>query len=169
MRKILEVEGCSQYSTDVDEKYRSSACGPTTAYVMMNHLFGKQLVNKSVNDFYRMLGGTKIGLFKWRFKLNMRRYLGSGWVVEDCTVQQAIAEIDAGRPVAVKFDKYFSLKFREKPLYAYHWVPMIGYDTSAELKLFIHDNGGRNRDSRIRSFYYEDQKSVLSFVRIAPR
>ncbi|MBS7345103.1 MAG: C39 family peptidase [Caryophanon sp.] len=169
MKKIIPLEGCSQYGDDVNEAYKASACGPTTAYVMMNHLFGKQLINKSINEFYDMLGGTKIGLFKWRFIRNMRRYLGPDWIVKNCTIEEALAEIDAGRPVAAKFDQYFTLQFNKPALFAYHWVPLIGYDDTAELKLFIHDNGGRNRQSRIRSFYYNDQKHVLRFVRIAPR
>lgn len=168
MQKLLNVKGCSQYSTDVKEQYRPSACGPTTAYVMMNYLFGEQAVNKSINDFYDMLGGTKIGLFTWRFKRNMRRYLGPDWLVDNCTVEQAMAEIDAGRLVAVKFDKYFSLRFFTPALFAYHWVPLIGYDATNELTLFIHDNGGRNRDSRVRSFQYKKEKNVLTFIRITP-
>lgn len=169
MRKILQLEGCSQYDDAIDARFQKSACGPTTAYVMTNYLFGKSVVNKSVNDFYTMLGSTKIGLFKWRFILNMQRYLGPDWLVKSCTLDEALKEIDAGRAVALKFDKYFSMKFNAHPLYAYHWVPLIGYDNTAELKLFIHDNGGRNRDSRIRSFYYTDNAAVLSFVKVAPK
>ena len=169
MKKMISLEGCSQYSAHVHDNYQASACGPTTAYVMMNHLFGKSHVNKSINDFYDMLGGTKIGLFKWRFIRNMRRYLGPDWLVANCTIDEALAEIDAGRPVAAKFDKYFTLQWHKPALYAYHWVPVIGYDNHDTLTLFIHDNGGRNRESRVRSFPYQEQQHVLRFVRIAPR
>ena len=168
MRTVLSVDGYSQYDQHVHPKFQPSACGPTTAYVITNYLFGKNAVNKSVDDFYRMLGGTKIGLFTWRFVRHMRRYLGPDWTVSTCSLDEALAEIEAGRPVALKFDKYFSCQFKKKPLYAYHWVPLIGFDNTNELKLFIHDNGGRNRQSRVRSFSYADNASVLTFVRITP-
>lgn len=167
MRCQLPLQGKSQYDASISPNYRNSACGPTTAHVILQYLGASTL---SVNHLYKMLGCTKIGLFRWCFIRNLRKYLPT-WDVRSCTLKEALQEIDAGRPVAMRFDRYFSLQWRnKKSAYAYHWVPLIGYEIhNDELSLIFHDNGGRNRDSEIRITYYKDNVRVLSFVKIAPK
>lgn len=170
MRVLLDVNGMSQYSECVRPEYQDSACGPTTAHVILNYLCeDPAITSMDVNELYSLLGGTKIGLFKWRLIRNLRKLLGNDWRVEECTVSQAIDQLRAGNPVAMRFDVYFSGQFLQdvKPLYKYHWVPLIGYEIkNDELHLMIHDNGGRNRDSQVRTFRYEDNRKVLDFVKI---
>lgn len=170
MRVLLNVNGRSQYSSDIRPEYQNSACGPTTAHIILNYLCEDEKIRtKDVNELYKFLGGTKIGLFKWRMIRNLRRLLGDDWCIEECTLTQAIEQLRIGNPVAMKFDVYFTGQFLKSytPLYKYHWVPLIGYEIiDDELYLTIHDNGGRNRDSQIRTFKYDDNRKILSFVKI---
>ena len=168
MKIQLPVQGISQYDSSIDSSYQASACGPVTAYVLLNYL----LPNASPfqpNDLYSKLGGTRIGLFTHRFVRNLRKLLGPNWQIERCSLHTALHELKNGRPVALKFDKYFSLQWNKKSTFAYHWVPLIGYEIeNDELVLIIHDNGGRNRESKIRKVSYAQNASILTFIRVTP-
>ncbi|SES17147.1 C39 family peptidase [Psychrobacillus sp. OK032] len=168
MKIQLPVQGISQYDSSIHTTYRTSACGPVTAYVLLNYLSP----NKSTyhpNDLYKRLGGTRIGLFTHRFVRNMRKILGPNWQIEKCSLHTALNELKNGRLVALKFDKYFSLQWNKKSTFAYHWVPLIGYEmANDELVLIIHDNGGRNRESKIRKVPYSQNASILTFIRVTP-
>ncbi len=168
MRCQLPLQGKSQYDASISPNYRNSACGPTTVHVILQYLH----VNKktpAINELYKMLGGTKIGLFKWRLIYNLRKMFPT-WEIRDCSIKEAMKEIDEGRSVAMRFDRYFSWQWRDKKsAYAYHWVPLIGYEIyNDELLLIFHDNGGPDRDSTIRTTFFKDNKHVLRFVKIAP-
>lgn len=173
MRVLLNVNGMSQYSETINTKYQPSACGPTTAHVILKHHDASHpLAQQDINALYKMLGGTKIGLFKWRMIRNLRKALGNNYQVAECTISEAIEQLRLGNPVAMKFDQYTTLQLfnKKKPLYKYHWVPLIGYEIKDDcLNLIIHDNGGRNRPSKVRSFCYDDNRHVLSFVKIEPK
>lgn len=168
MKTIVDVKGKSQFACDIDRTIQSSACGPVTAFVMLHHLLSNGCPY-NVNELYRLLGGTKIGLFKYRFIRNMRKELGKGWIIEGCTIDEVKRQLDNGRPIAAKFDKWFTFHWRGDYEFDYHWVPVIGYEEKKhDFFLIIHDNGGRNRDSRIRYISYKKNRSVLSFVKIEP-
>ncbi len=170
MNVQLNVTGLSQYDDTIHPKYQSSACGPTTVFVILRYLLKDSSLLKNVNELYRILGGTKIGLFKWRLIKRLQRLLGSSWNVSECTLHEALEQIDEGRPVALKFDKYFSFQWKSKPAFKYHWVPLIGYEIkNDELFLILHDNGWKNRDSQIRKVRYADNYKVLSYVKIEPK
>ncbi|WP_277585639.1 C39 family peptidase [Psychrobacillus antarcticus] len=165
----LPVQGYSQYDSSIQSNYQASACGPVTAYVLLNYLFPNACPYQP-NELYKKLGGTRIGLFTYRFIRNLRKLLGPNWKVNKCTLQVALEELKIGRPVALKFDKYFSLQCNKKFTFSYHWVPLIGYElVDSELVLIIHDNGGRNRPSQIRKVRYSDNASILTFVQITPK
>ncbi|WP_210471173.1 C39 family peptidase [Sporosarcina sp. 6E9] len=165
MKTVLDITGKSQYEKDIDERFRPSACGPVTAHVILRYHFPHHM--HAVNELYRLLGSTKIGLFTWRFIRNMKKLLGEAWIVEKCSVNEVIHEIDNGRPVAAKFDKWFTLRWRGKFAFDYHWVPVVGYEKNGnELLLIVHDNGGRNRTSQLRTISYKKNKSILTFVKI---
>lgn len=168
MTKLPNFKGKSQFEEDIHEHFRTSACGPVTAYVIRNYLLDHPN-DYTVNELYRKLKSTKIGLFKWRFIRHLRQILGSQWTVERCDIHEVIQQIDAGRPVAAKFDKWFRFRWLGQFSYIYHWVPVIGYDYKGDnLMLIIHDNGSRNRPSMIHHIPYEPNKSILSFVKIEP-
>jgi hypothetical protein len=171
MKIVLDVQGQSQYQQAINEAYRNSACGPTTANVILNYICQEtELSKKSINELYNYLGASKIGLFKWQMIRKLQKLLGNEWEVSECTVNEAMMELQNGRPVAMKFDKYFSFKWHLQPTYRYHWVPLIGYEIRAgKLYFIIHDNGGRNRKSEVREVLYEQNREVLSFVKFSPR
>ncbi|CAM3205390.1 hypothetical protein FITA111629_09750 [Filibacter tadaridae] len=168
MKTILNVNGTSQFDDSIKKSLQSSACGPVTAFVMMQHLLPNSF-SHSVNDLYRILGGTKIGLFKRRFIHNMQKTLGPKWHVAACTIEDVKREINDGRLVAAKFDKWFAFRWRGDYDFDYHWVPIIGFEQRGnDVILAIHDNGGRDRESRIRHISFNRNQKVLSFVKIRP-
>lgn len=169
MKQVKGFNGKSQFDVDINARYRTSACGPVTAYVILRyHLLESSLLH--INELYHFLGGTKIGLFKWRFIRKLRKLLGASWVIEQCGIEELKQEIAEGRPVAAKFDKWFTFHWFTKYSFDYHWVPVIGYnETAAGLILLVHDNGGRHRESEIREIAYEPNRRILSFIKIAKR
>lgn len=173
MRVLLNVNGMSQYGEMIRPEFRNSACGPTTAHVILNYLCAhNEVAKKDINELYEILGSTKIGLFKWRLIKNLRAQLGENFLIEECDISVAITQLKHGNPVAMKFDQYFTFQWltKRKPLYKYHWVPLIGYEIKdEELYLIIHDNGGKNRESQVHSIKYDDNRHVLSFVKIEPK
>lgn len=156
----------SQYDKDIKEAFRPSACGPVTARILMDQ-FPPDICPYDVNELYTRLGSTKIGLGKGSFIHNMRKLLGSNWTVAECGIADVKRQIDHGRLVAAKFDKWFNFRWRGGYEFDYHWVPVIGYEEKEDdIELIIHDNGGRNRPSRIRQVSFKKNKAVLSFVKI---
>ncbi|MFC5602550.1 C39 family peptidase [Sporosarcina koreensis] len=165
MKRLEGFQGKSQYDDEIDKRFQPSACGPVTAFTILRHHLQDSRIQ--VNALYRLLGGTRIGLFKWRFIHNLRKLLGSGWRIEECGVEELKQEIDAGRPVAAKFDKWFTFHWFGDFAFDYHWVPVVGYKEDENgLILLVHDNGGRNRESRVREIAYEPNRPILSFIKI---
>ena len=163
----LPVQGFSQYDETIDTKLQSSACGPVTVYVLLNYLFPKQ--SYIPNNLYKNLKGTRAGLFTYRLVKYLRKLLGPEWTIQKCSIEESLQELDQGRPVALKFDKYFSFQWRKQFSFSYHWVPLIGYErTKEELYLIVHDNGGRGRASAIKKIKYADNAPILTFVKIVP-
>ncbi len=168
VKKVLNVNGKSQYDTAIKESFRPSACGPVTARVIMDQ-YPPEACPYDVNELFTLLGGTKIGLSKGHFIRNMRKLLGTGWTVDECDIEEVKQQIANGQPVAAKFDKWFNFHWRGRYEFDYHWVPVIGYEeTTEDIELIIHDNGGRNRPSQVRYVSYKRNKPVLSFVKIEP-
>ena len=166
MKRVEGFQGKSQYDGEIDKRFQPSACGPVTAFTILRHHLDDSLIE--VNDLYRMLGGTRIGLFKWRFIRNFRKLLGAGWRIEECGIEDMKLEISEGRPVAAKFDKWFTFHWLGKYTFDYHWVPVIGYKEDARgLVLIVHDNGGRNRESRVREIPYDVNRPILSLIKIS--
>jgi len=168
MRVQLNVEGLSQYDRSIKSHYQASACGPVTAFTILRFWLPKEH-EYDANQLYRLLGGTRIGLFTWSLKKNLRKLLGPKWEINTCSLEEAKEELLNGRPVACKFDRYFSFHWLRSYEFSYHWVPLIGYEENEnDFTLIIHDNGGRNRESRIRHVSYKKNKDILTFVKIVP-
>lgn len=169
MRIQLEFQGLSQFDRSIKTQYQPSACGPVTALTILRFWMPNSC-SYDANRLYQLLGGTRIGLFTWRFKHNLRKLLGPDWEIDSCSMEEAKNELISGRPVACKFDRYFSFHWFDSYDFAYHWVPLIGFEEKENgLTLIFHDNGGRNRESRIRQVSYEKNQDILTFVKIAPR
>ena len=166
VKKVLNISGKSQYDEDIDAAFRPSACGPVTARLLMDQ-FPPEACPYTINELFTRLGGTKIGLVKGRFIRNMRKILGANWTVAECDITDVKRQIDNGRLVAAKFDKWFNFRWRGGYEFDYHWVPVIGYEEKGDdIELIIHDNGTRNRPSQVRQVSYKKNKPVLSFVKI---
>ncbi|QHJ71846.1 hypothetical protein [Planococcus halotolerans] len=168
MKILLPFEGMSQYDSEINDKIRGSACGPVTAAAIFNF---HENVSLGINDVYRLLGTTAIGLFTWRLVRNFRKIAGSQYVIQKTrSLSEVKRELRSGRPLAMKFDRYFTFRWFSKPLFNYHWVPLVGFeDTDGDVLLYFHDNGKRNRPSKIRTVSYNEHRSLLSFVKIIPR
>lgn len=165
MKKIIPLKQKSQFDHDIKKRYRSSACGPVTAYAMLDYILPNEF--QHVNALYKRLGSTPIGLFTYRFIRNLSKLLGEGWLVEKCSIEEMKKQIDKGNPVAAKFDKWFTWKWRGRYSFDYHWVPVVGYEESEHgLILFIHDNGGKNRPSQLRTVPYFPNRDILTFVKV---
>jgi hypothetical protein len=168
MGQIESFRGKSQYDTDIDPGQQNSACGAVTAYTIIGHLLGA--CPMTVSDLYRSFGGTPLGLSVRKFIRGASRILGSGWTVRKCSLDELKEEILAGRPVAAKFDQWFSFRWFGKFAFAYHWVPVVGFsEEGGDTVLIVHDNGGRGRPSRIRRVSYLRNRPILTFVRITPK
>lgn len=105
----------------------------------------------------------------------LRTGLGSGYAVSTHRIREFAAykaEIDAGRPVAVKFDKWFSLRWKGRYAFDYHWTVGIGYEIAGgERRLIVQDNGAGNADggysaSRERRIGYKAHADVLAMVSV---
>lgn len=168
VKKLIAFQGLSQHDESVSEKYRSSACGPVTAASILQH---HERLELGVDQLYRMLGSTPIGLFTWRLIRNFQKVGGKRYEVKKIrSLEEVKEELLAGRPVAMKFDRYFTFQWFSKPLFSYHWVPLIGFKEEADdLVLYIHDNGQKNRPSKMRTVSYLENHKVLTFVKIMPK
>lgn len=165
MKKTIPLKRKSQFDHDIKKRYRNSACGPVTAYAILDYFLPNQ--HQNINSLYRQLGGTPIGLFTHRFTRNLSKILGDEWVVEACSIEEMKKQIDAERPVAAKFDKWFTRNWRGRYSYDYHWVSVVGYEEKQNgLWLLVHDNGGRNRPSQIQTLPYEPNAEILTFVKV---
>ncbi|MEM1503175.1 C39 family peptidase [Domibacillus sp. 8LH] len=167
MSAIIQVKSQSQYAENIKKNYRSSACGPVTVSVILDY-WGYSC---TANDLYKKLGATKIGLSRFLMVRRLKKLLGNDWRVSSSNrIDEVIHELDHGRPVAAKFDKYFTLRFFAKPLFAYHWVVLTGYEIQqGRVYLFLHDHGAPGRKSRIRRISFEDQAHILRFVLVSPK
>lgn len=165
-QQITTIQGASQYDDNVAPQYRSSACGPTSVFMILRY-FG--INTYPINALYKKLGTTKIGLFTWRLTQRLQKLLGEQWLVQKCSVHSALQELQKNRPVAMKFDTYFTRHLRTQADYAYHWVVVTGFSIeNGELYLMIHDIGAPNRPSQLRKIHYGKNANALTFVQITP-
>ncbi|WP_271853992.1 C39 family peptidase [Planococcus maritimus] len=167
MKVLLPFQAMNQYADQVPASYRASACGPITAASILR--YHKELT-PGIGQLYRFLGTTSLGLSAFCFIRRLRKWLGPRYEIKRVrSIGQVKQELDAGNPLAVKFDRYFSLRWRQETTFAYHWVPLIGYEeTEDDLLLYVHDNGQKNRPSNLRAVSFRKNRSVLSFIRISP-
>ncbi len=167
-KKLIAFQGLSQYDTNIYEKYRASACGPVTVAAILR--FHEELGLDS-NQLYRLLGSTPIGLFTWRLLRNFKKIGDQRYEAKKIhNLQEVKKELLASRPLAMKFDRYFTFRWFSKPLYSYHWVPLIGFEQlDDDLILYFHDNGQKNRPSKMRTVSYLANRKVLTFIKITPK
>lgn len=189
----LSFRPYTQWETGI--RSPASACGPV-AIVGIVGFWEERLAGKggkpfvrlpaepteAVNQMYASSGGTPLGMsapvlaFALRRQLNRRLREGElpGRAVTGrlSGFEAYCAEIDAGRPVAVKFDKWFSFRwFGRRPVFDYHWTVGCGYriEDDGSKFLLVHDAGSRHKDgtfvrSRERVIDYEAHRGILTLV-----
>lgn len=167
MKTIIPFEGMSQYAEMIEERIQGSACGPVTAASILRFHDKKEY---AVNELYRTLGTTSIGLFSWRLVRKLRKFTDARFEVKKIrSIDKVKSELLAGRPIAMKFDRYFSFRWFSKPMFRYHWVPLVGFEEKEDdLILYFHDNGKRSRPSKLRTASYNKHRKILSFIKIVP-
>ncbi|OKP87133.1 C39 family peptidase [Paenibacillus sp. P32E] len=189
----LEVEPYTQWEPGVASP--GSACGPATMAALIEYWHTRRGYGRipgsghfdskaeHINYIYSHHGGTPLGMSARSFAKGLQAYIGAALprverrrrpvsvsVFND--MGRYRAEIDAGRPVAVKFDKWFSLRWRGRYAYDYHWVLGIGYDltdTGAGPALIVQDNGIRHKNGgftpgRERHIPYLPNQPILTMV-----
>lgn len=161
--KKISFQSFSQYAHTVEQSFRRAACGPTTIYSILFHYGGNV---PSINTIFKKARCRSYGLSKRKMIRYLKQYGDPSYCAESGTIDEALREIDAGRPVAMKFDKWFSGRWWERPTYDYHWVPLIGYvEKEDELQLIV----GTNRAiGETRTISYQANRPVLSFVLYRP-
>lgn len=174
MRRLITIpilssfQGKSQFDKAIQKKIRPSACGPVTANVILRYL-DSPLSQIPIDELYKKLGTTRIGLFAWQFIHRLNKLLGSSWIAQKCTLPDMLAELDNGRPVAAKFDQWFALHWFGSYAFDYHWVPVIGYELIGnDIVLAIHDNGSPASESTVQLVSYRQNCDVLTFIKISP-
>jgi hypothetical protein len=191
-RQQLKAEPYTQWESGVDSP--ASACGPATMAALMEYWHtrkGRLFIRGAghfdskaahINYIYTHHGGTPWGMSVRGFIRGLRAYISQAAphgadsrklfavsVFNDISRYQA--EIDAGHPVALKFDKWFRLHWRGRYAYDYHWVLGIGYEINGEgaCTLVVHDNGMRHPSGgytpgRERRIPYTANQGILTMV-----
>lgn len=188
----LRAEPYTQWEAGVSSP--ASACGPATLAALMEYwhthkgrLFipgAGHFASKAahINYIYTRHGGKPWGMSVSSFVRGLRAYIREAAPRGTITSEQLAvsvfndigryqAELDCGRPVALKFDKWFSLRWRGSYVYDYHWVLGIGYEENEDgsCTLIVHDNGVRHpgrgyTTGRERRIPYEPNRAILTMV-----
>jgi len=192
-RNKISVEPYTQWDPGVASP--SSACGPATiaalveywstqggqAFIHGQSHFGSKAAH--MNYIYSGHGGAPWGMSVRRLMRGIREYIQSSALYgADNHLQITLSafndfasykkEIDAGRPVALKFDKWFTFRWRGKYVYDYHWVLGVGYEDAASGSgevLIVLDHGVKTANgmvipSRERRINYVSNKGIITMV-----
>lgn len=187
----LTVEPYTQWEPGVASP--ASACGPATMAALMEYWStrpGKRFIGgkshfyskaEHINHMYSYHGGTPWGMSVRSFIRGIKDYTRASSAPEEQyqltltafnDMSRYTAEIDAERPVAIKFDKWFTFRWRGRYVYDYHWVLGIGYEASADGAapvLIVLDNGIKYKDgsfapSKERRIHFSSNKGIITMV-----
>lgn len=193
-QRVLTFQPYTQWETGI--RSPASACGPTAASALLR--FWEERLSaaggeplalhrlpadpaEAVNRMYAACFGTPLGTgapalaFALRRELNARLHEaglpGRAKTRRLRGFDAYRAEIDANRLVAVKFDKWFNLRWRSRPLFDYHWTVGCGYRIADDgtPHLIVHDAGTRRPDgtyaqSRERLVPYDGHRQILTMI-----
>ncbi|MDO3412723.1 hypothetical protein QWJ34_23350 [Saccharibacillus sp. CPCC 101409] len=192
-QKIISFQPYTQWETGI--RSSASACGPAAMAALIR--FWEERIAargpqtsfarlpgdpaQAVNRLYAAYGGTPLGMGAPLLARGLRRHLGAalreGGLAGRVQARRLrgfdayCGEIDAGRLVAVKFDKWFALRWFGRYAFDYHWTVGCGYriDDAGRAWLIVHDAGTRYKDgtyaaSRERLIEYAPNRSVLTMV-----
>ncbi|POZ56243.1 hypothetical protein LYSIN_01026 [Lysinibacillus sphaericus] len=178
--KLLSSPIFSQHDSDVKKIYRNSACGPTTIAVILQYWHDSnsktklQVYNAGyttkgafINSMYANRGGSAFGMSVSGVRSGLENeVIARGYAAVTSSFNNFSSyktEIDNSRPVAVKFDKYFTLFEPNVDYdYDYHWTPGLGYIYSSSGSLLRVQTLGTN--SYVRDINYATNSAIISMV-----
>lgn len=178
--KKITLRTFDQYKTGVE--HPGSACGPTTMAAISEYwrsyrgfgllpsitYYGSEAA--TINHFYDEHGGTALGMSVNKVKKGLADHNGDFY--RSATASEITgsygsyrSEINASRPVAVKFDTKFT--FFEPDwdyAYNYHWTVGKGYafDTFDSMIIVNDNTGGSNKQEHYID--YPTNQPILSMV-----
>lgn len=179
--KLLSSPIFSQKDPDVKSGYQSSACGPTTIAVILQYWHdskGKsklQVWNSGyttkgafINSMYANRGGAFYGMSVNGMRSGLENEaFARGYSATTSSFNNFFSyktQIDDNRPVAVKFDKWFSKwEPNAKYDYDYHWTPGLGYIYTASSGALLRvQTLGSN--SYVRDINYDVHSGIITMV-----
>ncbi|MFF2015317.1 C39 family peptidase [Paenibacillus sp. NPDC058177] len=175
--KKITITTFDQYETGVN--HSASACGPTTMAAISEYwrqyrgfnllpstiYYGSKAA--TINHFYSEHGGFIGGMSVAGVKIGLEMHNGDFYRSASASVISGYNayrnEINANRPVAVKFDKKFT--FFEPDwdyAYTYHWTVGKGYAyDSFDSMIIVNDNTGTKQEHYID---FPTNQPILSMV-----
>ena len=178
--KLLPNTIFSQFDSNVTPLNRNSSCGPSSMAVILQYWHdsrskGKlQVYNAGyttkgafINHLYQNRGGGLAGMSVNGVASGLQNEaIARGYSATTSTFNNFFSytnEIINNRPVAVKFDKYFTL-FEPNADYSYnyHWTAGVGYVYSASSTLLRVQTVSSN--SYIRDIDYNSNSAIISMV-----
>ncbi len=178
--KLFSSPIFSQYDKDVKSSYQTSACGPTTIAVILQYWHdskGKsklQVWNSGystkgafINSMYANRGGTFYGMSVNGMRSGLENeVIARGYAATTSSFNNFFSyktEIDNNRPVAVKFDKWFS-KWEPNASYEYdyHWTPGLGYIYASTGTMLRVQSLGTN--STVTDINYNVHSGIITMV-----
>lgn len=173
----LTIETFDQYASGVN--HSNSACGPTTMAAISEYwrtngfgllpsttYYGSKAA--TINHFYSEHGGTIVGMSVAGVKNGLVAHNGDFYrsaTASTITTGYATyrSEINAGRPVAVKFDTKFTFFEPDRDYaYDYHWTVGKGYAyDNFDSMIIINDNTGTSQEHYID---FPTNQPILSLV-----
>lgn len=169
VRIIKNVKPYSQYEASLSKRGIKSACGPTAIATIINYYSPTE--SKSPLWIRRWYTESKTGWFGLSSRKlihTLSRYGTARKIPKREMWEHYIEEIDHERPVAVKFDQWFSFKwFSDQFEYRYHWVTGIGYQIKEGRRYLMVLDHGKNK-SALKRIHFDTNRPVLTMVSFIP-
>jgi hypothetical protein len=183
--KKLSVDIFNQYDSNVNSLYRNSACGPTTMAAITEYwrtVKGKSLLDglntysskgAMINHFYSNHGGSLLGMSVSTLRSGLENHAGHGNAYSTATASVISGynsyktEINNGRPVAIKFDRWFTLFEPDNDYaYDYHWVVGKGYAYDVFDTMFIiNNNVASTENGQTQYLDFPTNEPILTLVK----
>jgi len=176
-QKKLTITAFNQKESGVNNS--ASACGPTTMAAISEYwrqYRGFSLLPSptyyggtaaTINHFYNEHGGFIGGMSVAGVKIGLEMHNGDFFGSASASVISGYSayrnEISANRPVAVKFDTYFTFFEPDwEYIYSYHWTVGKGYAyDSFDSMIIVNDNTGTSQEHYID---FPTNQPILSMV-----
>jgi len=188
--KTLDVDPFTQWETGVTKP--ASSCGPATMAAILNYWKEEKGISQirgldyystkphMINHMWQYHGGSILGMSISSLKTGYEVHVEESTDESDYQIDRSTFNnfftykynIDDEEPVAVKFDKWFTLFEPDADYdYDYHWTVGVGYvhDGTTDQILIIQDNGVKYTDgtwdwSKEVYIDYPTNKAIISMV-----